>query len=51
MIRKGLARIEVIDNGFLLYHNYPQYGALPTYFTTLDELFEFLKEKVFCEVK
>ncbi|AOQ24613.1 hypothetical protein MTAT_19560 [Moorella thermoacetica] len=50
MIRRGLAKIEVIDNGFLLYHDYPDCTALPTYFATLDDLFVFLKERVFAEI-
>ena len=51
MLRKGKASIEVIDNGFLLYHNYPFEFSLPIYFANLDDLAEFLKEKVFAEIK
>jgi hypothetical protein len=50
-IRNGRARIELIDNGFLLYHDYPTFTAKPTYFNTLDELFVFLKDKIFCEIE
>jgi hypothetical protein len=51
MIRKGQAKIEAIENGFILYHNYPNCGAMPVYFKTIDELSVFLREKVFCEIK
>ena len=50
-IRNGRARIEIIDNGFLLHHDFPTSMVKPTYFTTLDDLFVFLKEKVFCEIE
>ena len=51
MIREGRAEITVIGNGFLLKHNYPNCIAKPMYFKTLEDLFEFIKENVFCEVK
>lgn len=49
MMRNGYARIETIQNGFLVYHNYP-FGEQKTYFKTLDELVKFLKEGVFREI-
>jgi len=49
MMRNGYARIETIQNGFLVCHNYP-FGEQKTYFKTLDELMKFLKEGVFREV-
>lgn len=45
-IKGKFAQIEVIENGFLLKHNYPYFKAL-TYFKTLNEVLLFLKEKVF----
>jgi hypothetical protein len=50
MIREGRAEITVIGNGFLVKHNYPNCIAKPMYFKTLEDLFEFIKENVFCEV-
>ena len=49
-IRDGRAEITVIGNGFLVKHDFPNCVAKPMYFKTLVELFEFLKEFVFCEV-
>lgn len=52
MIRPGYAEIKTIENGFLLYHDYPSsLSARPIYFATLEELFVFLKEKVFAEIR
>jgi len=52
MIRPGYAEIKTIENGFLLYHDYPNaISARPMYFATLDELFAFLKEKVFADIR
>lgn len=49
--RNGTARIELIDNGFILYHDYPNsIIAKPIYFETLVKLFEFLNEKVFADM-
>ncbi|MFW6028714.1 MAG: hypothetical protein ACOCRO_00525 [Halanaerobiales bacterium] len=45
----GEAKIEEIQNGYLVYSAYPNiaYNDKPKYFETIDEVSEFLKEKVF----
>ena len=49
-IRKGIAQIKVIENGFLLHHDYPHLHQT-SYFATIDELCLFLKNYVFKEVE